>query len=204
MVNAQLKHAIAVLCVVFPFLRMFKSAVIPGGITKIEQHDLCRHKELLEGLNKVVRLENAKQPRPVFKFVYLPYTLEATSQVVQGSIYRASVKLAPSKCRNDLNETREGIEACGLDFLNPSVLQQEKSCTFEIWSRPWLAEPERLLVQKAECKPSTSGQAQPYRIRWTMKVNIKPLCNLLVAPPTKPWLKTSLRDLEKQKWLLRL
>lgn len=186
MVNAQLKNAIAFLSVVFPFLRMLKAAVIPGGITKIEQHDLCRHRELLEGLNKGVRLENTRQPRPVFKFVYLPYTLEASSQVVQGTIYRASVKLAPSKCRNDLNETREGIEACGLDFLNPSILQQEKSCTFEIWSRPWLTEPERLLVQKAECKPSTSGQAQPYRIRWTMKVNIKPLCNLLVAPPTKP------------------
>lgn len=173
------RKVILVLCAVFAIFYVSNAAVIPGGITKIEKLDLLKHKELLEGLNQAVRVENARQPNMPFKLVYLPYTLDASSQVVQGTLYRASVKLAPSKCRNVLNDTREGIEACGVDFLNPDVLQQEKFCEFEIWSRPWLAGKERLMIQKAECKPSSvAGQTPPCRIRWTLKFNLNPPCSL--------------------------
>ena len=165
-------------CLVFAVLRLVDSAFIPGGVTKIERDKLSSHTELLEGLKLAVRLENSREPKPSFKFVYLPYTIDASSQVVQGTMYRANVKIAPSNCLNALNETREGIEACGVDFLKPDVLKQEKCCAFEIWSRPWLAGKERLLVQKAECKPSfTAGQTQPGQFRVTMKFNVYPLCN---------------------------
>lgn len=88
--------------------------------------------------------------------------------------------IAPSNCPNALNETREGIEACAVDFLKPEVLKQEKCCAFEIWSRPWLAEKERLLVQRAECRPSfTAGQTQPGHFRVTMKLSVYPVCNLV-------------------------
>lgn len=167
-------------CLVFAVLRVVNSATLPGGVTKINQDKLWSHKELLEGLEQAVRLENSREPKPPFKFVFLPYTLDASSQVVQGTMYRANVKIAPSKCPNVLNETREGIEACGVDFLKPDVLQHEKCCAFEIWSRPWLAGKERLLVQKAECKPSfTTGQAQPGRFRVTMKLSVYPVCNMV-------------------------
>ena len=179
--NCQLKLAF-VSYVIFAILHILDTAMIPGGITHIEKHDLLSHPELFKGLDQAIRLENAKEPKPPFKFVYLPYTLDASSQVVQGTMYRASVTLAPSKCRNDLNETREGIEACGVEFLSPDVLRQEKCCTFEIWSRPWLPGPERVLVQKAECKSLSCS----YRIRWTMKFKLNPLCNLLVTPTAKP------------------
>lgn len=168
---------VLVSCLVFAVLRLVHNASIPGGVTKIERDKLSRHLELLEGLKLAVRLENSREPKPSFKFVYLPYTLDASSQVVQGTVYRANVKIAPSKCPNALNETREGIEACGVDFLQPEVLKQEKCCAFEIWSRPWLAGKERLLVQKAECKPSfTAGQTQSGRFHVTMKLNVYPLC----------------------------
>ncbi|XP_078377597.1 cystatin-1-like [Oculina patagonica] len=167
-------------CVVFAVFRVVHSATLAGGVTKIDQDKLWSHKELLEGLKQAVRLENTREPKPSFKFVYLPYTLDASSQVVQGTMYCVNVKIAPSKCPNALNETREGIEACAVDFLKPDVLEREKCCAFEIWSRPWLAGKERLLVQKAECKPSfTEGQAQPGRFRVTMKFSVYPVCNMV-------------------------
>lgn len=177
MADGQTKFAL-VSCLVFAVLRVVHNAAIPGLMTKIEQEKLSCHTELLEGLKQAVRLENAREPKPSFKFVYLPYTLDVGSQVVQGTMYRANVKLAPSKCPNVLNETREGIEACAVDFLKPDVLKEEKYCMFEIWSRPWLAGKERLLIQKAECKPTAvTGQPQPCRFRVTMKFTFNPLCN---------------------------
>ena len=144
----------------------------------IEQDKLPAHTELLVGLKQAVRLENAREPKPPFKFVFLPYTLSAASQIVEGTMYRANVNLAPSKCPNNLNETREGIEACGVDFLKPDILKLEKHCMFEIWSRPWLAGKERVLIRKAECKPTATKQTQPCRFRVTMKFTFNPLCNL--------------------------
>lgn len=179
MASGQTKFSLAT-CLVFAILRVVHSATLPGGVTKIEQDKLWSHPELFKGLEEAVRVENLREPKPPFKFVYLPYTLDATSQVVQGTMYRANVKIAPSKCPNVLNETREGIEACGVDFLKPDVLQHEKCCLFEIWSRPWLAGKDSLLVQKAECKPSLrTEQAQPGRFRVTMKLSVFPLCNMV-------------------------
>ena len=179
MADRQTKFSLAS-CLVFAVLRVVHSAVITGGVTKIEQDKLWSHTALLEGLKLAVRQENLREPKPAFKFVYLPYTLDASSQVVQGTMYRASVKIAPSKCPNVLNETKEGIEACGVDFLKPDVLQNEKCCLFEIWSRPWLAGQESLIVQKAECKPLlTEGQLQPGRFRVTTKISLYPLCNVV-------------------------
>lgn len=164
----------------FAVLHLVHSVSLPGGVTQIEREKLSSHTELLEGLKQAVRLENSREPKPSYKFVYLPYTLDASSQVVQGILYRANVKIAPSNCLNALNETREGIEACGVDFLKPEVLKQEKCCLFEIWSRPWLAGQERLVVQKAECAPSfTAGQTQPGHFGVTMKLTVYPACDLV-------------------------
>ena len=179
MAGGQTKVAFAS-CFALAVLRLVHNASIPGGVTKIEREQLSSQTELMEGLKLAVRLENSREPKPSFKFVYLPYTLDASSQVVQGTMYRANVKIAPSNCPNALNETREGIEACGVDFLKPEVLKQEKCCAFEIWSRPWLAGKERLLVQKAECAPSfTAGQTRPGHFRVTMKLSVYPVCNLV-------------------------
>jgi len=179
MADGQTKLALAS-CLAFAVLRLVHNASVPGGVTKIEREKLSTHTELLEGLKLAVRLENSREPKPPFKFVYLPYTLDASSQVVQGITYRANVMIAPSNCPNALNETREGIEACAVDFLKPEVLKQEKCCAFEIWSRPWLTGKERLLVQKAECTPSlTAGQTQPGHFRVTMKLSVYPVCYLV-------------------------
>ena len=179
MAGGQTKLALAS-CFALAVLRLVHNASILGGVTKIEREQLSSQTELLEGLKLAVRLENSREPKPSFKFVYLPYTLDASSQVVQGTMYRANVKIAPSNCLNALNETREGIEACGVDFLKPEVLKQEKCCAFEIWSRPWLAGKERLLVQKAECAPSfTAGQTLPGHFRVTMKLSVYPVCHLV-------------------------
>lgn len=179
MADGQTKLALAS-CLAFAVLCLVHNASVPGGVTKIEREKLSSHTELLEGLKLAVRLENSREPKPPFKFVYLPYTLDASSQVVQGITYRANVRIAPSNCPNALNETREGIVACAVDFLKPEVLKQEKCCAFEIWSRPWLGGKERLLVQKAECTPSfTAGQTQPGHFRVTMKLSVYPVCNLV-------------------------
>lgn len=179
MVDGRTKLALAS-CLALVVLRLVHGVSLTGGVTKIEREKLSSHIELLEGLKQAVRLENSREPKPSFKFVYLPYTLDASSQVVQGVLYRANVKIAPSNCLNTLNETREGIEACGVDFLKPEVLKQEKCCAFEIWSRPWLAGQERLVVQKAECAPSfTAGQAQPGHFRVAMNLSVYPACNVV-------------------------
>ena len=167
------------LCAVLTFVSVAFGSVIPGGINAINHTDLMKHTELLDGLKLAVRNENTREPKPTFKFVYLPFTLEASVQVVEGVLYRASVKIAPSRCQNVLNETREGIEECPVDFLNPDVLQQEKCCRFEIWLRAWLTNEDRMSVQKADCKPTggTQGASPPRpfsRIRVTMKVTLKP------------------------------
>lgn len=171
-------HLLLVFCFAFGTIRFVQPATIPGAMINIEQDKLSAHTELLEGLKQAVRLENAREPKPPFKFVYLPYTLFAASQIVEGTMYRANVNLAPSKCPNNLNETREGIEACGVDFLKLDILKLEKHCMFEIWSRPWLAGKERVLIRKAECKPTAIRQTQPCRFRVTMKFTFNPLCNL--------------------------
>ena len=177
MADGQRKLALAS-CLAFAVLPLVHCVSLPGGVTKIEREKLSSHTELLEGLKQAVRLENTREPKPPFKFVYLPFTLDASSQVVQGILYRANVKIAPSNCLNALNETREGIEACGVDFLKPEVLKQEKCCSFEIWSRPWLTGQERLVVQKAECAPFfTAEQTQPGHFRVTMKLSVYPACN---------------------------
>ena len=140
------------LCLVFTFFGVLHTAAT-GAITVIEKQDIPKYPELLQGLSQALRLVNERDPKPSFKFVYLPDTLKASSQVVQGTLYRVNVKIAPSTCRNDFSETREGLEACAVDFLSPDVLQQEKSCEFLIWSRLWLSGKDRLLIQKAECRP---------------------------------------------------
>ena len=183
MASAQQKVAFF-LCLAFTIFGVLHTTVapvsLPGGITKIEKQDLHKHRDLLQGLKQAVRLENARHPKPPFKFVYLPYTLEASSQVVQGTSYRASVKLAPSKCRNDFSETREGLEACGVDLVNPEVLQQQKCCEFEIWSRPWLPGKDRLLIQKAECTASSAAIATPPRhLSCTVKLYVNAQYNSL-------------------------
>ena len=179
MVDGRTKLALAS-CLALAVLRLVHCVSFTGGVTKIEREKLSSHTELLEGLKQAVRLENSREPKPSLKFVYLPYTLDASSQVVQGVLYRANVKIAPSNCLNALNETREGIEACGVDFLKPEVLKQEKCCAFEIWSRPWLSGQERLVVQKAECAPSsTAGQAQPGHFRVAMNLSVYPACNVV-------------------------
>lgn len=161
MATAQQKVAF-LLCLVFASFDILHTAVVTGAITGIEKQNLRMYPHLLEGLKLAVLLENEREPKPPFKFVYLPYTLEASKQVVQGMLYRASVTLAPSKCKNDVSETREDFETCGVDFLSPEVLQQQKSCQFEIRWRPWLPVQDRLVIEKAECKPSSAaGGKQP-------------------------------------------
>ena len=155
MATAQQKVAFF-LCLVLPRFGILHTAVITGGITVIETYNLRKYPDLLEGLKLAVRLVNAREVSK-YKFVYLPNTLKASKQVVQGVLYRASVTLAPSKCKNDASEMREDFETCGVDFLCPEVLQQQKSCEFLIWSQPWLPEQDRLSIEKAECKPSSAA-----------------------------------------------
>lgn len=64
-----------------------------------------------------------------------------SSQVVSGAIYRIKVELVESTCRNIDENDGKGIKLC------PARDDHKmKLCTVSIWTRPWLPEGEKTII----------------------------------------------------------
>ena len=141
--------SILVVCVLWS---SSQSQKLVGGEVEVSKNDFY----LLRGLDTAVMEENAKM-KTAEKFVFLPDTIQATSQVVQGNIYRVQVSIAKSVCRNDEKHKLSRIDKCPVKSLAPGGVGESRCCRFVIWSRPWLKGNESMIVRNANCTRPVYG-----------------------------------------------
>lgn len=141
--------SLLVVCVLWSSSRSQKLA---GGEVEASKDDFY----LLKGLDIAVMEENAKM-KTAEKFVFLPDTIQATSQVVQGNIYRIQVSIAKSVCRNDEEHKLSRKDKCPLNSRAPGGGNETRCCRFVIWSRPWLRGKDSMVVQNANCTGPVYG-----------------------------------------------
>ena len=122
-----------------------------GGEIEASRDDF----DLLQGLDKGLMVVNARTGEEE-KFVFVPDSIHATSQVVQGTRYRIQVIIAKSVCRNDEAHKFDRIDKCPVKPQVPGDKNRNCLCQFVIWSRPWLTGNESIIVQSANCTPVIS------------------------------------------------
>ena len=98
-----------------------------GEQTAIPQDEINQYQDLIAGINKA----EAEILNEDLSFD--PNSLQVTSQVVQGTLYRVKVDVQPKSC--------SGSESCNV----------VKHCSFKIWSRLWLSEDEKLKILNIAC-----------------------------------------------------
>ena len=121
-----------------------------GGETKIDQEKIFKgeYSDLLGFVDEAVAEENDKM-NSIFRYVWLPESIEASSQVVQGVLYHVHVDIAPSTCRKSKEDRlKVRVDYCTVDEELSSELTQH--CEFEIWSRVWMKAPDKLKIT-AKC-----------------------------------------------------
>ena len=125
-------------------LAIFSSTVagiLLGGIQEIDKADLRDYSDLQKGLKVAEqKLNTAESEIASAEFVFVPETIRASVQVVQGSLYRVTAKAAPDYC----------VIVNGLEKL-ADCEELSKTCSFKIWSRVWLPHPQDLIIKDWEC-----------------------------------------------------
>ena len=101
-----------------------KQQHIVGGQKVIPHEEFYKYKDLLEDILK--KAAGELNQGEVFNLD----SLQVTSQVVQGVLYHVNVDVKQESCSH-----------------NCTV----KHCTFEIWSRVWLPEEEKLKMKQFHC-----------------------------------------------------
>jgi hypothetical protein len=99
-----------------------------GEQTAIPHDELNQYQDLHAGINKAAA-EILNEDLMSFD----PNSLQVTSQVVQGTLYRVKVDVQPKSCSSS--------ESCNV----------VKHCSFKIWSRLWLSENEKLKILDIAC-----------------------------------------------------
>ncbi|CAB4031677.1 cystatin-1-like [Paramuricea clavata] len=101
-----------------------------GGQTAIPHDNINQYQDLLDGINKA-EAEILNED-----LTFDSNSLQVTSQVVQGTLYRVEVDVQPKSC--------SGSESCNV----------VKHCSFKIWSRQWLllSEDEKLKIMDITCQ----------------------------------------------------
>ncbi|CAG9838262.1 unnamed protein product [Diabrotica balteata] len=97
---------------------------IPGGISPISKDDPEVKRFLKDGL-----LHLDKESSHEFKFKIIEI-LEATIQVVSGSLHRIKAKIGLSDCKK---ESKVDASECGLQANGHSTI-----CDFKVWDQPWI------------------------------------------------------------------
>lgn len=95
-----------------------------GGLSTIPPNKIKNYPDLVEGIRKAE--DNLNQGEK-----FDPNSVQATSQVVQGTLYRVNADVVSTSC----------LASC--DIL--------KHCSFKVWSRTWLKDDQNLLIQDFEC-----------------------------------------------------
>lgn len=144
-----------IICFLYFLWSPSRSQKLVGGEIEARRDDFY----LLQGLDKAVMEENARLKENE-KFVFLPYTIEATSQVVQGIIYRVEVDIAKSVCHNDKAHRFYRIEKCPLRAQVSGDKKANRHCRFMFWSRPWLKN-DFMIILSANCTTLAHKPLQP-------------------------------------------
>ena len=105
----------------------YEKRQLVGGETAISQDKINQYQDLQAGINKAAA-EILNEDLSFDK-----NSLQVTSQVVQGTLYHVEVDVQPKSC--------SGSESCNV----------VKHCLFQIWSRLWLSENEKLKIQNIAC-----------------------------------------------------
>ena len=130
---------VAVVSVSFIFISYYLPciAMMTGGISTVDQPS--KSTAIMEGLD--IFLTNESQAlQNVFIYKGICNTLQASVQVVQGTLYRVALKIAPVDKQPDQEDCVKGDD---------SVVGDEKFVCFAVWARPWLEDKEkRVIVEK--------------------------------------------------------
>jgi hypothetical protein len=106
------------------------NAGMVGGFRPIPNEDLGKYTDLQEGLRQAMELNQ--------NVIFDRNSLVVKSKVVQGVLYDVNVDVRQSCSASSPSE--------------PENCNVKKHCSFQIWSRAWLPEDEKLIVQPLECK----------------------------------------------------
>jgi hypothetical protein len=105
----------------------YENRQLVGGETAISQDKINQYQDLQAGINKAAA-EILNEDLSFDK-----NSLQVRSQVVQGTLYHVEVDVQPKSC--------SGSESCNV----------VKHCLFQIWSRLWLSENEKLKIESIAC-----------------------------------------------------
>ncbi|KAM3825231.1 cystatin-like [Vipera latastei] len=131
----------APLCLLLLLLPWALPAIMPGGLSPRDVAD----PEVQEAAVFAVERYNARSANDhYFKALRV---VEAQSQVVSGVKYYLKMKLVKTTCRKTVGKPKlyQEIQNCNLP---PENQQEELTCQFEVWSRPWL---QSTLLTKMSC-----------------------------------------------------
>ena len=104
--------------------------------------------DLLQGLDRMLDQFNDEKGA-LFKFVFLPGSIDARRTVKGGNKFYVRVQIAPSSCRNTVENMSNRIDKCPVDFSDQNAVDQTLWCEIEMLSRPWL---NNIQIQKRACQ----------------------------------------------------
>jgi len=113
-------------------------AMMTGGISSVDLSDKPTRNVTMKGLGIFLKNKNEKQAPNNHVYLAICGSLRASSQIVEGVLYRVAVRLASV----DKEFSRPGCITKGSLRLAKG---DEKFGCFEIWSRPWLDDREKKL-----------------------------------------------------------
>ena len=105
--------------------------------------------DLLQGLDLVLDQFNDERGA-LFKFVFLPGSIDARRTVKDGNKFCVRVQIVPSTCRNTVENMSKRIDKCPVNFSDQNAIDQTLWCDIEMLSRPWL---NNIQIQKRVCQP---------------------------------------------------
>lgn len=119
------------------------------GGQSLDLNEINNHfTDLLQGLDLALDQFNDERSA-LFKFVFLPATIDATRTVTEGNKFCVRVQIAPSSCRNTVENLSKRIDKCPVNFSNQSVINEAMWCDIEMLSRPWL---NNIQIEKRVCQ----------------------------------------------------
>ena len=139
-----------------------------GDIQPISPGDFTDHPDLLKGLDAAKDKLNS-QLADTGGLTYTLAETQASVQVVQGQIFRITAKATPEYCQG----SNRGLPGCGAKTW---------SCSFKVWSRPWLSEQQSLLLQDWDCSPwaslfNSDSQRCIYPVYHSFRCSLLPVHN---------------------------
>ncbi|XP_066553122.1 cystatin [Amia ocellicauda] len=118
------RSAVPLLAALCAVAALGAAAGIPGGITPADLSDPGVQDALKFAVSEYNNARKDNFASKVLKVV------DAMQQVVAGINYILTVKIARTTCEK---ETVEDLEMCAFHKI-----ARVRTCTFEVWSRPWL------------------------------------------------------------------